>query len=634
LLVAQQADWHTRWSRQAPAWSRDIWIVHAPPDVALARALRQAQALLQQGQAAQASALCSNLLAQRPNQVDAMQLLALARKAEGNAAEAERLFRACIQHSPRRAEFHSNLANLLRALARAPEAEQAYRVAVSLDARFKPARLGLIRTLNAAGRSQEAEVEASKLTREDAADAEGWAELAAAYKAQGKLTDAESAYRTALARKPSFAVARHNLGSLLLQIERADEALQEMDRAAADGVRGHAVHLNRAIALMLLGRFELSEQQFEQALQQAPGHLDTHVRLSKLRFMRGDPDFARTLRALTTAAPRSSEAQLAHASLLRDAGRLAEAAEAFRNAIAVCGEQPALLMGLALTAMDDGIPEQALEPARAAVRAQPEYLYVSTCLQSVLLSLGRADEALPLILEARRAAPLHQEHVACEAIAARMLGSPRYAELYDYDRFIAPMMLPAPPGFSSIDEFNRALLEVLAERQKLAMHPLDQSLRHGAQTSRSLLADPDPLIQEFLQMIEAPIGEYRARLPENRDHPLLARNHGGARLFGCWAIRLHRHGYHLNHVHPSGWLSSAYYVHAPADVADTLLHSGWIKFGEPRYAIPGVTAERIVQPHAGMLILFPSYFWHGTVPITTDEPRVTIGADIVPAAPI
>lgn len=606
--------------------------VHAPSDVAFAHTLRQAQALLQQGQAAQASALCHDVLAQRPNLVDAMQLLALARKAEGNVAEAERLFRSCIQQSPRRAEFHSNLANLLRALARGPEAEQAYRTALSVDARCKPARLGLIRTLNAAGRSREAEVEAAQLTRDDTTDAEGWAELAAAYKAQGKLTEAESAYRTALARRPSFAVARHNLGSLLSQLERADEALQEIDRAAADGVRGHAVHLNRAIALMQLGRFEQSEQQFEQALQASPGHLDTHVRLAKLRFMRGDPDFARSLRALTEAAPRIPEVQLAHASLLRDAGRLVEATECFRDALSVCGQQPALLMGLALTAMDAGIPQQALEPARAAVRAQPEYLHVSTCLQSVLLSLGRADEALPLIHQARRVAPLHQEHIACEAVAARMLGSPRYHELYDYERFIAPMTLPAPAGFASIEAFNQALMQVLAERQKLAMHPLDQSLRHGAQTSRSLLADPDPLIREFIRMLAAPVAEYRARLPGNAEHPLLSRNNGDARLSGCWAIRLHRHGFHLNHVHPSGWLSSAYYVHAPADVADMTLRSGWIKFGEPRFATPGVTAERMVQPRSGLLVLFPSYFWHGTVPITTDEPRITIGADIVPAA--
>lgn len=603
----------------------------ASSNFTLAHGLQQAQALLQQGRHAQAADICNRLLAQKPTLVEAIQLLALARKGEGNTAEAERLLRACVQLQPQRAEFHANLANLLRALGRGVEAADTYKSALEADPRFKPARLGLIRTLNAAAAYQQAQLEAAKLIKDDAADAEGWAELGAALKGQGKLIEAEAAYKAALERRPCFAIARHNLGSLLSQLERADEALIEIDRAAAAGLKGHAVHLNRAIALMQLGRFEQSEQEFERAAQLAPTHADTQVRLAKLRFMRGDRDFTRSLRAVVAANLRDSALQLCHASLLRDAGKLPEATEAFRNAIAHCGEQPALLMGLALTAMDAGIPEQALAPAQAAIRAQPDYLHVSTCLQSVLLSLGRADEAMPLILQARRAAPMHQEHIACEATAARMLGLPKYCELYDYHRFVMPIELERPDGFASLAEFNRALMEVLAERQQLTMHPLDQSLRFGAQTPRSLLADPHPLIRQFLSLLAAPIAEYRTQLPASTDHPLLSRNIGEARLSGCWAIRLHRGGYHLNHVHPSGWLSSAYYVHVPADTEDTVARSGWIKFGEPRYATPAVTAERMIQPRAGLLILFPSYLWHGTMPITTDEPRVTIGADVVPA---
>jgi len=604
----------------------------ASSNAAIARGLQQAQSLLQQGQHAQAADVCSRLLAQWPELIEGMQLLALARKGQGDVAEAERLLRTCVQRQPQRADFHANLANLLRASGRAADAEVAYRQALQIDARFKPARLGLIRMLSAAGSFQQAQIEAFALVHDDATDAEGWAELAAALKGQNKLSEAETAYRAALARRPGFAIARHNLGSLLSQLERADEALREIDRAAEAGLKGHAVHLNRAIVLQQLGKFEAAEQEFERAVHLAPAHVDTHARLAKLRFMRGDPDFTRSLRAAVAANWRNSPLQLAHASLLRDAGRLPEATATFQEAIAHCGEEPALLMGLALTAMDAGIPEQALAPAQAAVRAQPDYLHVSTCLQSILLSLGRADEAMPLILRARALAPLHQEHIACEAIAARMLGLPRYQELYDYDRFVVCAQLERPDGFASIEAFCDELMGVLAERQQLAMHPLDQSLRFGAQTSRSLLADPHPLIREFLGLLAAPIAEYRSGLLQSEAHPLLSRNHGEARLSGCWAIRLHRGGYHLNHVHPSGWLSSACYIHAPADTQDNVARSGWIKFGEPRYRTPGVMAERMIQPRAGRLILFPSYLWHGTMPISTDEPRVTIGADVLPVA--
>jgi hypothetical protein len=39
----------------------------------------------------------------------------------------------------------------------------------------------------------------------------------------------------------------------------------------------------------------------------------------------------------------------------------------------------------------------------------------------------------------------------------------------------------------------------------------------------------------------------------------------------------------------------------------------------------------VVRPTVGMLVLFPSYFWHGTVPFTGSRARLTVAFDIVPA---
>jgi hypothetical protein len=88
----------------------------------------------------------------------------------------------------------------------------------------------------------------------------------------------------------------------------------------------------------------------------------------------------------------------------------------------------------------------------------------------------------------------------------------------------------------------------------------------------------------------------------------------------------------VNHIHPEGWISSAYYLAVPAEVQDPIARSGWIKFGEPRFPMPGGEPLRHVQPRAGRLVLFPSYLWHGTTPIHGDEPRMTIAFDAVPRA--
>jgi hypothetical protein len=38
----------------------------------------------------------------------------------------------------------------------------------------------------------------------------------------------------------------------------------------------------------------------------------------------------------------------------------------------------------------------------------------------------------------------------------------------------------------------------------------------------------------------------------------------------------------------------------------------------------------MVRPEVGTLVLFPSYMWHGTVPFTSQQPRLTVAFDLLP----
>jgi len=90
--------------------------------------------------------------------------------------------------------------------------------------------------------------------------------------------------------------------------------------------------------------------------------------------------------------------------------------------------------------------------------------------------------------------------------------------------------------------------------------------------------------------------------------------------------------HHVNHVHPRGWISSAYYVSVPDETASGKGKAGWLKFGEPPIrTAPELLPEKWVQPKAGMVVLFPSFLWHGTAPIHDGSVRVTAPFDVVPA---
>ena len=115
------------------------------------------------------------------------------------------------------------------------------------------------------------------------------------------------------------------------------------------------------------------------------------------------------------------------------------------------------------------------------------------------------------------------------------------------------------------------------------------------------------------------------------DHPLTARNTGDYRINGAWSVRLRSGGWHVNHVHPEGWISSAYYVLVPEDTKTDDNRAGWIKFAEPPFTTnPPSPPEKWICPTAGTLVLFPSFLWHGTQPFHDGTARVTAPFDVVP----
>jgi hypothetical protein len=268
--------------------------------------------------------------------------------------------------------------------------------------------------------------------------------------------------------------------------------------------------------------------------------------------------------------------------------------------------------------------------ARKTHAARPDDAASTENVVAALLSAGEPREAVPLIERFRQAAPHDQRWITYRADAARQCDDSLYSVWCDFERFIRVYDLSPPQGYSNMDEFHAELGASLASRHRQIAHPLDQSLRHGTQTSRGLIPGSDPAIDAFLRMLAAPIADYQREIGRDRGHPLLARNSKPAQVTGCWSVRLQRQGYHVNHIHPQGWISSAYYVSVPAECADDAARSGWLKFGEPRHPMPGSDVARYVQPHPGRLVLFPSYFWHGTVPIQGPDARLTIAFDAVP----
>jgi uncharacterized protein (TIGR02466 family) len=94
-------------------------------------------------------------------------------------------------------------------------------------------------------------------------------------------------------------------------------------------------------------------------------------------------------------------------------------------------------------------------------------------------------------------------------------------------------------------------------------------------------------------------------------------------------------GYQTPHIHPDGIVSGVYYVRVPDAVRTGTGEAGCIRFGQPSTTDGGAVEggallTMTVKPEAGLMVLFPSYFWHRTLPFESPQDRICIAFDVQP----
>lgn len=119
-------------------------------------------------------------------------------------------------------------------------------------------------------------------------DAQAWFHRAEDLEASD-LAAAERAYRQAIALDASHAHAHLNLGAMLCESGRCEEARTLYEQALAGGASSPLLHFNHAIALEDLGLYHQALASYLKALELDPGLLDAHYNAGCLLEKMGDP---------------------------------------------------------------------------------------------------------------------------------------------------------------------------------------------------------------------------------------------------------------------------------------------------------------------------------------------------------
>ena len=444
----------------------------------------------------------------------------------------------------------------------------------------------------------------------------------------------------------------HVHGLILRQLERPEEALASLKRAVE--LNSEAPKPAYSLARTLYEAGLPSVEAYGQALRLAPGDpeivkglaqafiadgevdaavsglerivarsalwIEGHVLLSKLRWMEGERDgFTRSFDHALAQFPQSLDLRREQIIALMHAEQWDEVLKRIEQGRAAIGDHPLFGVNEAIVYAERGETERADQLFAPYVDIEDGTVQVRRVRH--MLRSDRPQQAAEL-MESWLYRPESFMFWPYASIAWRIVDKPRWEWLEGDDSFVGVYDIAdrLPP----LDQ----LAETLRRLHTLSGQPLEQSLRGGTQTDGDLFTHIDPVLVQLREVIRATVAQHVAKFPApDPRHPLLGPARDSICFEGAWSVRLLSSGFHANHVHPHGWISSAFYVGLPPDIGKD--DAGILTLGEARapWFEIDLPPFRTIEPKPGRLVLFPSYMWHGTRPFGAGE-RLTVAFDV------
>jgi tetratricopeptide (TPR) repeat protein len=432
-----------------------------------------------------------------------------------------------------------------------------------------------------------------------------------------------ASFERAAALAPGDRTIAHGRARVTLEAGIPAEALFDtaMRLAPGDG----DVLLGYAASLFAEGNGARAELILANSLARSPLWLAGHVQLAQLRSTMGKKGEATaSIEEALKALPQNQELWSALLNTLLQSEQFDALDEAVARARSHSQARAMLLRFEAIAASEQRQTNRAdrlFAEMDGDVRRSVEIWRIRHLLRSG--RIAEASSAIDAALKTDQAPNIWPY----AAIAWRLTGDRRSQWLEgDLDRMVSVVDLASElPDMVALENALRALHVGKGEY-------LDQSVRGGSQTDGPLLTNIHPEIRALRAAIVAAVERHAANLPPlDPRHPLLAPPRDRRiRFAGSWSVLLRSGGFHANHVHPQGWISSALYIHLPEAVAGEPKTAGWLTLGEPQAEL-GLDLEPFtqVEPKPGRLVLFPSYMWHGTRRFAEGE-RLTVAFDVRP----
>ncbi|ASD26217.1 hypothetical protein CD943_04525 [Brevundimonas diminuta] len=425
--------------------------------------------------------------------------------------------------------------------------------------------------------------------------------------------------------RPASPVAEHNLAAALGDAGFALEADQAATRAIAKGGTAAATWLVKARALTALGYLDEAALAFDRSLQTGPDEAGVLRERAQLEWMRSrDPAALRSVvERLRERAAGDPSAAVHLCECLRAVADASAALDALAPWLVREDCPDAVLLAGFGAAIDVDAPlalrlsHRVWERGRSRDQAAVAHAYA-------LLGADCPQEALPILDDHLARFPEDRAAQGAREAVLRVCGDARALSATDYAATVRIVRLRPDLEAGDRTRWLDRLSGALRALHPFSAPPFGQSIRGGVQSRIDPRMTDDADIHAVFDGLEATLASYAESLRPRKDRAGRAR----LEISGAWSVRLSTGGRHVDHVHPGCRVSAVAYVDLPPAVASGS-RQGWLRFGAaPTGAGRTLPPLHWVEPRRGDLVLFPSWFWHGTEPFEGAGDRLTLAFNV------
>jgi len=222
----------------------------------------------------------------------------------------------------------------------------------------------------------------------------------------GNYRDVETLYRSVLARNPASWLAHDNLGVVLVQKGRPEEAVAHYREAIRLNPTYPEAYNNLGNLLAKGGRFAEAEEAYAGALRARPSFAAAEYNWGNALNQAGRYSLAEAhFRNAVGLGASHAEVHYGLANALANSGRLPEAVVEYRQALALAPGFAEAHANLGLALAEQGQFQEAIPEIEEAVRLRPAYAEAHAYYGFALSGAGLSERALSEYEEALRRGP-------------------------------------------------------------------------------------------------------------------------------------------------------------------------------------------------------------------------------------